>query len=151
MAISYLDWKHTDMVYSACKIQTCDQYATFTQNTYPLITIIISILQDSNPEPCLVYITLYFVSSRERQWRHWARPRIHAAGASFMHQSRCSFLNAWENTQVARAMTSVFVWNTRWNCEHWKCFMLAHLINDPPIFTVPYLHFTSKHFLKNAN
>ena len=34
--------------------------------------------------------------------------------ASFMRQSRCSFLNAWENTQVARAMTSVFVWNTRW-------------------------------------
>ena len=34
--------------------------------------------------------------------------------ASFMRQSRCSFLNAWENTQVARAMTSVFLWNTRW-------------------------------------
>ena len=26
--------------------------------------------------------------------------------ASFMRQSRCSFLNAFENTQVARAMTS---------------------------------------------
>ena len=34
--------------------------------------------------------------------------------ASFMRQSRCSFLNVSENTQVARAMTSVFVWNTRW-------------------------------------
>ena len=34
--------------------------------------------------------------------------------ASFMRQSRCSFLNAWENTQVARAMTSVFLRNTRW-------------------------------------
>ena len=32
----------------------------------------------------------------------------------FVRQSRCSFLNAWENTQVACAMTSVFVWNTRW-------------------------------------
>ena len=31
-----------------------------------------------------------------------------------MRQSRCSFLNAWENTQVARAMTSVFLRNTRW-------------------------------------
>ena len=34
--------------------------------------------------------------------------------ASFMRQSRCSFLNAWENTQVERAMTSAFVWNTHW-------------------------------------
>ena len=33
---------------------------------------------------------------------------------SFMRQSRCSFLNAWENAQVARTMTSVFIWNTRW-------------------------------------
>ena len=31
-----------------------------------------------------------------------------------MRQSRCSFLNAWDNTQVARAMTSVFTRNTRW-------------------------------------
>ena len=28
--------------------------------------------------------------------------------ASLMRQSQCSFLNAWENTQVPRAMTSVF-------------------------------------------
>ena len=35
--------------------------------------------------------------------------------ASFMRQSRCSFLNVWENTQVARAMTNVFVWNTHWH------------------------------------
>ena len=35
-------------------------------------------------------------------------------GASFMRQSRCSFLNAWENTQVVRAMKSVFLQNTRW-------------------------------------
>ena len=34
--------------------------------------------------------------------------------ASFVRQSRCSFLNAWENTQVARAMSSVFLRNTRW-------------------------------------
>ena len=27
-----------------------------------------------------------------------------------------------------------------WNCEHWICFILAHLMCDPPIFTVPYLH-----------
>ena len=33
--------------------------------------------------------------------------------ASFMRQSRCSFLNTWENTQVAHAMTSVFLRNTR--------------------------------------
>ena len=31
-----------------------------------------------------------------------------------MRQFWCSFLNAWENTQVARAMTSVFLQNTRW-------------------------------------
>ena len=42
---------------------------------------------------------LYFVSSQD---------------ASFMRQSRCSFLNAWDNTQVARTMTSVFIRNTRW-------------------------------------
>ena len=29
--------------------------------------------------------------------------------ASFMRQSRCSFLNVWENTLVASAMTSVFL------------------------------------------
>ena len=53
---------------------------------------------------------LYFVSSRERPWCHWARQRIHAARhTSFMRQSRCSFLNAWENAQVARVMTSVSV------------------------------------------
>ena len=34
--------------------------------------------------------------------------------ASFMRQYRCSFLNVWENTQVARAMTSVFLRNTHW-------------------------------------
>ena len=34
--------------------------------------------------------------------------------ASYMRQSRCSFLNAWENTQVACTMTSVFLRNTRW-------------------------------------
>ena len=34
--------------------------------------------------------------------------------ASFMCQSRCSFLNVWENTQVACAMKSVFLRNTRW-------------------------------------
>ena len=33
---------------------------------------------------------------------------------SFMHQSRCSFFNTGENTQVAHAMTSVFLRNTRW-------------------------------------
>ena len=32
-----------------------------------------------------------------------------------MRQSRCSFLNAWENTYVARAITiSAFLRNTRW-------------------------------------
>ena len=59
-------------------------------------------------------LTLYFVSSRERPWRHWSRPRIHLQDASFMHQSRCSFLNVWENTQVACVVTSVFLRNTRW-------------------------------------
>ena len=34
--------------------------------------------------------------------------------ASCLRQSRCSFLNAWENTKVARTMTSVFLRNTRW-------------------------------------
>ena len=34
--------------------------------------------------------------------------------ASFMHQSRCYFLNAWENTQVTRAMKSAFPLNPRW-------------------------------------
>ena len=34
--------------------------------------------------------------------------------ASFMRQSRCSFLNVWENKQVARTVTSVFLRNTRW-------------------------------------
>ena len=52
---------------------------------------------------------LYFVSSR-------AHPRIHAARRilyTSIH-SWCSFLNARENTQVARAMTSVFLRNARW-------------------------------------
>ena len=31
-----------------------------------------------------------------------------------MRQYQFSFLNAWDNTQVARAISSVFVWNTRW-------------------------------------
>ena len=31
-----------------------------------------------------------------------------------LSQSCCSFLNAWDNTQVSRAMKSVLVWNTRW-------------------------------------
>ena len=35
--------------------------------------------------------------------------------ASFMCQSRCAFLIVWENTQVVRAMTSVFLRNTRWH------------------------------------
>ena len=35
-------------------------------------------------------------------------------GTSFMRQSRCFFLNAWGNTQVAHAVTSVFPRNTRW-------------------------------------
>ena len=37
--------------------------------------------------------------------------------ASFiMRQSWCSFLNAWDNTQVVRARNDkhLFVWNTRW-------------------------------------
>ena len=34
--------------------------------------------------------------------------------ASFMRQSRCSFLNLWESTQVARTITSVFLRNTHW-------------------------------------
>ena len=34
--------------------------------------------------------------------------------SSFVHQFRCSLLNVWENTQVARAVTSVFLLNTRW-------------------------------------
>ena len=33
--------------------------------------------------------------------------------ASFMRQSRCSFLNVCENTQVARAVSSAFLRNTR--------------------------------------
>ena len=33
---------------------------------------------------------------------------------SFMRQSRCSFLNSWENTQVVQAMTSVFTRSTLW-------------------------------------
>ena len=62
---------------------------------------------------------LYFVSSRERPWRHWARPRTHAARRIlFLRQSRCSFLNVWDNTQVARPMTSVFTRNTRWRHSH---------------------------------
>ena len=32
--------------------------------------------------------------------------------APFMRQTRCSLLNAWENTQVTREMTSVFLRNT---------------------------------------
>ena len=49
------------------------------------------------------------------------------------------FLNAWENTQVARAMTSVFVWNTRWCHGHsrgetkyrdiWHCIMQYTVIH----------------------
>ena len=33
--------------------------------------------------------------------------------ASFMRQSRCSFLNALESTQVERTLTSIFLRNTR--------------------------------------
>ena len=35
---------------------------------------------------------------------------------------------------------SVFVILEEWNCEHRNVFIFAHLICDPPIFTVPYLH-----------
>ena len=56
---------------------------------------------------------LYFVSSRERPWRHWARSRIHGT-RGILYASIPVFLNTWENTQVARAMISVFLWNARW-------------------------------------
>ena len=46
---------------------------------------------------------VYFVSSRERPWRHWRAQGYTLQGASFMRHSRSSFLNAWENTQVAGA------------------------------------------------
>ena len=39
----------------------------------------------------------------------------------FMRQSLCSFLNARENTQIARAMTSVFLRNTRWRHSRSWC------------------------------
>ena len=60
--------------------------------------------------------------------------------ASFMRQSRCSFLNAWENTQVARAMTSkgsssglradvtvVLEMEYRHVCTHLNGFLMAIL------------------------
>ena len=57
---------------------------------------------------------LYFVLSRERPWRHWSRPRIHAARLILYASISVFLLNAWENTQVAHAVTSVFLRNTRW-------------------------------------
>ena len=45
----------------------------------------------------------------------WARPRIHAARRMLYASIPVFlFLNAWENTHVACAMTSVFLRNTRW-------------------------------------
>ena len=42
---------------------------------------------------------LYFVSSRERPWRHWACLRIHVAKRIlYTLLILCSFLNVWENT-----------------------------------------------------
>ena len=60
------------------------------------------------------YQSLYYVSSRERPWRHWPHPRIHAA-RRILYASISVFLSERaENTRVSRAMTSVFPRNTRW-------------------------------------
>ena len=47
-----------------------------------------------------ISVYVYVVASQEWLWRHWVRRRIHAARRILYDQSRCSFLNAWENTQV---------------------------------------------------
>ena len=61
--------------------------------------------------------TIYtnLVSSQEWPWRHWAHLEGYTLqDASFIHQSQCPLLKAWENTHIARATTSDFVRNTRW-------------------------------------
>ena len=59
---------------------------------------------------------IYFVSYRKRPWRHSACRRINAAKRSICASipGRVSFLNAWENTDVTRAITSVLFCTTRW-------------------------------------
>ena len=58
-------------------------------------------------------VYLYFVSSWERPWHHWARPRIHAA-RRILYASIPVFPLERVRKHTTRAMTSVFLWNTHW-------------------------------------
>ena len=63
-----------------------------------------------------LYHTIYFVSSREQPWRHWANEMEIRCKTNplIMRPSRDSFLNACENTHVTRTIIGIFLWNTRW-------------------------------------
>ena len=60
--------------------------------------------------------------------------------ASFMRQSLSSFLNVWDNTQVARAMTSVFIRTMRRrHSRSWGETKYSHYNLDSGVVMWPYL------------
>ena len=80
-----------------------------------------SLLPSSLHFSCPCCLSIYTLSQPKKDRDVTERLRIYAARhrewrikGAFMRHSRCSFLNAWENVQVARAITSIFLWNTRW-------------------------------------
>ena len=60
---------------------------------------------------------IHVVLSREWPWRHWACPRIHAA-RRILYASIPAVVPFWTREKThkfSRAMTSVFLQNTRWH------------------------------------
>ena len=59
-------------------------------------------------------LCLYFVSSRERSWRHWACSRIHATRRILYASIPVFLFERVRRHTVARAMTIIFLWYARW-------------------------------------
>ena len=58
---------------------------------------------------------LYFVSSRERPWRHWLRQRIYAARRIICASIPGFSFECWGNHMFTPVVISMlFLWNTRW-------------------------------------
>ena len=57
---------------------------------------------------------LYTLSHPENDRDVTGRTKGNTLQDSFMHQSRNSFLNMWDNTHVMCAILSIFLWNTCW-------------------------------------
>ena len=53
------------------------------------------------------------------------------------HLSYLTMIKSKQSLWNTHEWKSVFELVEEWNCEHWKCFILAHLTCDAPMFTMP--------------